>query len=70
MLCNINETLNETIEDNELSAHKHSINSVNTSKELTEIILWRGLCVGDKVRLLRVNNGQMYYIIEREGGGV
>ena len=64
------ETLNETIEDNELSTHKHSINSVNTSKELTEIILWRGLRVGDKVRLLRVNNGQMYYIIEREEGVV
>ena len=35
-----------------------------------ETRLWRGLIIGDKVRLLRVNNGQMFYIIEREGGVV
>ena len=35
-----------------------------------ETAIWRGLIVGDKVRLLRVNNGQMYYIIEREEGVV
>lgn len=35
-----------------------------------ETVIWRGLIVGDKVRLLRVNNGQMYYIIEREEGVV
>lgn len=34
------------------------------------ITLWRGLIVGDKVRLLRVANGQMFYIIEREEGVV
>lgn len=33
-----------------------------------ETVIWRGLIVGDKVRLLRLNNGQMYYIIEREEG--
>lgn len=32
--------------------------------------LWRGLIVGDKVRLLRVSEGQMFYIIEREEGVV
>lgn len=32
--------------------------------------LWRGLIVGDKVRLLRVSNGQLFYIIEREEGVV
>ena len=30
--------------------------------------LWRGLIVGDKVRLLRVNQGQMFYVLEREEG--
>lgn len=32
----------------------------------TGVVLWRGLQVGDKVRMLRVNQGQMYYVIERE----
>lgn len=57
-------------DDSGLSTHKHGVSSVNTSKELTKITLWRGLRVGDKVRLLRVSNGQMYYIIEREEGVV
>jgi len=39
-----------------------------TISALPDIILWRGLIVGDRVRLLRVNNGQMFYIIEREEG--
>ncbi len=50
--------------------HTHKISSWNTQLSLPSIRLWRGLIVGDKVRLLRVNNGQMFYIIEREEGVV
>ena len=48
--------------------HTHTIPQMNTLSALPDILLWRGLIVGDKVRLLRVNNGQMFYIIEREEG--
>ncbi len=34
---------------------------------LGNIVLWRGLEIGDKVRILNLNNGQIFYIIEREG---
>jgi hypothetical protein len=37
-----------------------------TISALPDIILWRGLRVGDKVRVLRVNKGQMFYVMERE----
>lgn len=48
--------------------HSHSVPAANTSSELPSIRLWRGLIVGDKVRLLRVANGQMFYVMERDGG--
>lgn len=50
--------------------HTHTIPEMTTSSALPDILLWRGLIVGDKVRLLRVSNGQMFYIIEREEGVV
>jgi len=34
---------------------------------LGNIVLWRGLEIGDKVRILNLNNGQIFYIMEREG---
>lgn len=46
---------------------KETIIHIPTAETVT---LWRGLIVGDKVRLLRVNNGQLFYIIEREEGVV
>jgi hypothetical protein len=39
-----------------------------TTSALPDILLWRGLRVGDKVRVLRVNKGQMFYVLEREEG--
>ena len=48
--------------------HTHSIPQMNTYSALPSILLWRGLIVGDKVRVLRVNQGQMFYVIEREEG--
>lgn len=35
-------------------------------KKVGEMVLWEGLLVGDKVRLLRVNNGQLFYVMEKE----
>jgi hypothetical protein len=48
--------------------HNHKIASWNTELALPSIRLWRGLIVGDKVRVLRVNQGQMFYVLEREEG--
>lgn len=43
--------------------HYHTIHNA-----LPKIKLWRGLKVGDKVRMFRVGRGQRYYIFEREEG--
>lgn len=51
-------------------SHTHTVPEMTTYSSLPSITLWRGLIIGDKVRLLRMNNGQMYYIIEREEGVV
>jgi hypothetical protein len=48
--------------------HTHTIPQMNTLSALPDILLWRGLIVGDKVRVLRVNQGQMFYVLEREEG--
>ncbi len=48
--------------------HTHTIPQMNTRSALPDILLWRGLEVGDKVRVLRVNQGQMFYVLEREEG--
>ncbi len=48
--------------------HTHTIPQMNTLLALPDILLWRGLIVGDKVRVLRVNQGQMFYVLEREEG--
>lgn len=45
--------------------HKHHI-EIDTEFALPRIRLWRGLVVGDIVRLLKIQEGQLYYIIERE----
>lgn len=34
----------------------------------TDIVIWRGLRVGDRVLMLKVGRGQKYYILQREGG--
>ena len=30
-------------------------------------LMWRGIIVGDKVSMIALNGGQMYYVIERTG---
>ena len=45
--------------------HKHAID-IYTKYDLPRIRLWRGLIVGDIVRLLKVQDGQFYFVLERE----
>lgn len=45
--------------------HKHHI-EIDTEFALPKIRLWRGLAVGDVVRLLKVQGGQYYFVMERE----
>lgn len=49
-------------------SHGDTETSFNTEIELPQIKLWRGLKIGDKVRMIRFQNGQLYYVIEREEG--
>lgn len=48
--------------------HIHTIASWQTELALPKIKLWRGLKVGDKVLIMRVKQGQLYYIMERVEG--
>ena len=45
--------------------HKHHI-EIDTEFALPKIRLWRGLAVGDVVRLLKIQDGQFYFVMERE----
>ena len=55
--------------------HSHPISQRDTSPikphgDDYDIMLWRGLCVGDKVLMLKVGRGQKYYIIQRVEGAI
>ena len=54
-------------------SHSHTINKRNTESTTPkegdyDIMLWRGLVVGDKVLMLKVGQGQKYYILQRQEG--
>lgn len=54
-------------------SHGHSIaprdtDPVSPHGQDYDIMLWRGLRVGDKVLMLKVGRGQKYYIMQREEG--
>ena len=49
-------------------SHTHTISAINTEKALPDILLWRGLKVGDVVFMLRCNKGQKYYVFQRKDG--
>lgn len=38
----------------------------NIKVQLGEVLLWDDLQIGEKVRMLRVSSGQLYYVLERE----
>jgi hypothetical protein len=31
----------------------------------SDLVIWEGLRVGDKVQMLRVSNGQLYYVMQK-----
>ena len=41
--------------------------SIRTHDDI-DVVLWRGLRVGDRVFMLKVGRGQKYYIIQRQEG--
>lgn len=47
------------------TGHTHEID-IYTKYSLPKIRLWRGLAVGDVVRLLKIQGGQLYFVLERE----
>lgn len=52
-------------------AHTHTTLGETSSQEKsipTDLLLWRGLRVGDRVMMLKVARGQKYYILQREEG--
>lgn len=55
----------ELANDGQGSDHKHAI-KIYTEYALPKIRLWRGLVVGDVVRLLKIQDGQFYFVLERE----
>ena len=48
--------------------HTHTIPAWVTDPDFPKIMLWRGLWVGDVVRMFKVQQGQFYYVVEREEG--
>ena len=49
-------------------AHEHE-DSIKgkTDQQLPSVVLWRGLVVGDRVRMLQCGGGQKFYVLDREG---
>ena len=51
--------------------HTHVVDIVESTPSKstpTDVILWRGLIVGDRVLMLKVGRGQKYFIMQREDG--
>lgn len=48
--------------------HVHVISQLLTEEALPDILLWRGLAVGDKVYMIRMSEGQQYFVIQRKEG--
>lgn len=53
------------------SNHSHGVDARDTDSPHSgnfDIMLWRGLRIGDRVLMLKVSRGQKYYILQREEG--
>lgn len=50
------------------NSHSHTIKAVKTEESLPDILLWRGLKVGDLVYMIRCCQGQKYYVLQRKEG--
>ena len=54
-------------------SHEISVRDTDPAKphgDDYDIMLWRGLRVGDRVLMLKVGRGQKYYIMQREEGAI
>ena len=45
-----------------------SVSALETTTPLPRLTLWRGLKVGDVVYMIKLSNGQKYFIMQREEG--
>lgn len=63
----IDKTKTTETEESEEIILNHSASSTKSAKKTIEVILWNGLEIGDKVSLLRVSNGQKYYVLDKGG---
>lgn len=48
--------------------HQHNVSPVEVSYTPPDLMLWRGLKVGDEVYMIKMARGQKYYIIQRKEG--
>ena len=48
--------------------HTHSIPSIETEAGGTQMVLWKGLALNDVVYMLRIDKGQKYYVLQKQGG--
>lgn len=52
-------------------SHTHEVSGTQSTANTsipTDVMLWRGLRIGDRVLMLKVSRGQKYYIMQREEG--
>ncbi|MGG7176196.1 DUF2577 domain-containing protein [Clostridium paraputrificum] len=63
----VDETNTKETEENEDITLKHEASISSVAKKVIEVPIWDGLNVGDKVSLLRVSNGQKYYVMDKGG---
>ena len=55
----------------EHGSHSHAIYQITTEQSkgtIPDILLWRGLQVGDDVYMIRCGQGQKYYVLQRKEG--
>lgn len=48
--------------------HSHNIQKAEVTYTPPDLMLWRGLKVGDQVYMIKMAKGQKYYIIQRKEG--
>ena len=48
--------------------HSHGVASVGTLAGGTQMVLWKGLALNDVVYMLRIDKGQKYYVLQKQGG--
>lgn len=47
---------------------KITIPATDTQPAIPNVVLWRGLNIGDQVHMIRCGQGQKYYVLQRKEG--